>query len=82
VRLAFVTGALAGGVAAVALVAFAIWIVTIVSGSDAAWAAAPWLMIGFAALIAVGTYLAERITYRRTMARMRGKGEPWAYRED
>ena len=81
-RLAFITGALAGGVAAVALVASAIWIVTIVSGSTDAWAAAPWLMIGFAALIAAGTYLAERITYRRTMARMRGMGEPWAYRED
>jgi hypothetical protein len=81
-RLAFVTGALAGGLAAVALVAFAVWVVTIVSGSSAAWAAAPWLMIGAAALIAAGTYLAERITYRRTMARMRAVGEPWAYRED
>lgn len=81
-RLAFLTGALAGGVAAVALIAFAVWMVTIVSGSDDAWAAAPWLMVGFAALIAAGTYLAERITYRRTMARMRGMGEPWAYRED
>jgi hypothetical protein len=82
VRLAFITGALAGGVAAVALVALAVWIVTIVSGSTDAWAAAPGLMIGFAALIAAGTYLAERITYRRTMARMRGMGEPWAYRDD
>jgi hypothetical protein len=82
VRLAFITGALAGGVAAVALVALAVWIVTIVSGSTDAWAAAPWLMIGFAVLIAAGTYFAERITYRRTMARMRGMGEPWAYRED
>jgi len=76
------TGALAGGVAAVALVAFAVWVVTIVSGSADAWDAAPWLMVGFAALIAAGTYLAERITYRRTMARMRRMGEPWAYRED
>jgi hypothetical protein len=81
-RLAFMTGALAGGVAAVALVALAIWIVTVVSGSTDAWAAAPWLMIGFAVLIAAGTYLAERIIHRRTMARMRGVGEPWAYRED
>ncbi len=81
-RLAFLTGALAGGVAAVALIALAVWMVTIVSGSDDAWAAAPWLMVGFAALIGAGTYLAERITYRRTMARMRGMGEPWAYRED
>lgn len=81
-RLAFVTGALAGGVAAVALVALAIWLVTIVSGSAAAWAAAPWLMIGFAALVGAGTYLAERIIHRRTMARMRAVGEPWAYRED
>ena len=81
-RLAFITGALAGGVAAVALVALAVWIVTIVSGSTDAWAAAPWLMFGFAVLIAAGTYLAERVTYRRTMARMRGMGEPWAYRDD
>jgi hypothetical protein len=82
VRLAFVTGALAGGVAAVALVAFAIWLVTLVSGSTDAWSAAPWLMVAFASLVAAGTYLAERITYRRTMARMRAMGEPWAYRED
>jgi hypothetical protein len=39
-------------------------------------------MIGAAALIAAGTYLAERVSYRRTMARMRAMGEPWAYRED
>ena len=81
-RLAFVTGALAGGVAAVAVVAAVIWVVTLVSGSTDAWAAAPWLMAGFAVLIAAGTYLAERVIHRRTMARMRAVGEPWAYRED
>jgi hypothetical protein len=82
VKLAFGTGALAGGVAAVALVALGTWIVTMVSGSTGAWTVAPWLMIGAAAFIAAGTYLAERIAYRRTMARMRAMGEPWAYRED
>ena len=80
-RAAFLTGALAGGIAAVALVALAVWLVTVVTGSTDAWAAAPWLMIGFAVLIAAGTYLAERIIHRRTMARMRAVGEPWAYRE-
>lgn len=81
-RLAFGTGALAGGVAAIALVAAGTWIVTVVTGSTDAWAVAPWVMLGAAALIAAGTYLAERISYRRTMARMRAMGEPWAYRED
>ena len=81
-KLAFGTGALAGGVAAVALVALGTWIVTMVTGSTDAWTLAPWLMVGAAVLIAAGTYLAERITYRRTMARMRAMGEPWAYRED
>ena len=80
-KAAFLTGALAGGIAAVALVALAVWLVTVVTDSTDAWAAAPWLMIGFAVLIAAGTYLAERIIHRRTMARMRAVGEPWAYRE-
>ena len=81
-RLAFGTGALAGGVAAIALVAVGTWIVTVATGSADAWAVAPWVMLGAAVLIAAGTYLAERISYRRTMARMRAMGEPWAYRED
>jgi hypothetical protein len=80
VRLAFVTGALAASLGAVALVAAAVWLVTLVTGSDAAWSFAPWLLLGAAALTAAGTYLAERTTYRRTMARMRAVGEPWAYR--
>lgn len=81
-RLAFVTGALAAGLAAAALVAVAVWVWTLVTGSDDAWQVAPWLLLGAAALVAAATYLAERVTYRRTMARMRAYGEPWAFRGD
>jgi hypothetical protein len=80
-RLAFGVGALAAGVGVVALVALATWIVTLVSGSPDAWAVAPWLMLGGAAGVAIATYVAERFVHRRTMARMRAMGEPWAYRE-
>ena len=34
-----------------------------------------------AAVAAIGTYIAEAIVYRRTLARMRSTGEPWAYRD-
>lgn len=81
-RLAFVTGALAAGLATAALVAAAVWAWTLVTGSGAAWAIAPWLFGGAAAIAAGATYLAERVAYRRGLARMRAVGEPWAYRED
>jgi hypothetical protein len=35
-----------------------------------------------AGLVAVATYLAETFIHRRSMARKRSTGEPWAYRED
>jgi hypothetical protein len=40
------------------------------------------LIGGVAAGFAVATYVAERFAHRRSLARMRAIGEPWAYRED
>ena len=80
-KLAFGVGAVAAALAVVAMRAAVIWLVTVVSGSEAAWSAAPWLMVGGAVLVALATYAAERFVHRRTMARMRSMGEPWAYRE-
>jgi len=79
--LAFLTGALASGFAAAGLTALLIWVATVVSGSADPWSIAPWLVATVAALVAVGTFLAERIAYRRTMTSMRSTGEPWAFRE-
>ncbi|MGI8828723.1 MAG: hypothetical protein ACR2I5_02985 [Candidatus Limnocylindria bacterium] len=79
-RLAFATGALASGFVAAGLSALVIWLVTILTGSTESWAAAPWVVSVFAAVVAGGTYFAEGIAYRRTLSRMRATGEPWAYR--
>lgn len=78
---AFITGALASAVAGVALVTVLLWVITVVSGSPAAWSLAPWLVLGAAVVFALGTFVAERFAYRRSLARMRATGEPWAYRE-
>ena len=78
--LAFATGAIASGFTGAGLVTLLIWIATVVSGSGEAWSIAPWLVSLAAALVGAGTYLAERIVYRRSLARMRATGEPWAYR--
>lgn len=79
--LAFLTGAIASGFTAGGLTALIIWIVTVLAGSSEPWAVAPWLVAAMAAVVAIATYLAERIAHRRTLARMRSIGEPWAYRE-
>ena len=79
--LAFLTGAVASGFTAAGLTALLIWIATVLSGSSNPWSIAPWLVAGAAALVALGTFAAEKIAYRRTMSRMRATGEPWAYRE-
>lgn len=80
-RLAFITGALSAAFAAAALTALGIWVVTVVVDSPAPWSLAP-LMVGLAAVIfGLATYLAERVAHRRTMARRRALGEPWAFRE-
>jgi hypothetical protein len=54
----------------------------VVSGSTEPWRAAPVVVDGVAVLLAIAAYAAERFVYRRSMARMRATGEPWAYRED
>lgn len=80
--LAFVTGAIASGFAAAGITALLVWVATVVTGSPDPWSLAPWLVGLAAVLVAVGTYVAEGIAHRRTLARMRSTGEPWAYRED
>jgi hypothetical protein len=79
--LAFLTGAVASGFTAAGLTALLIWIATVLAGSSDPWSIAPWLVTLVAALVAIGTYVAEGIAHRRTLARMRSIGEPWAYRE-
>lgn len=79
--LAFATGAVASGFTGAGLAALLIWIATVLSGSSDPWSVAPWLVSIVAAIFAVGTFIAEKIAYRRTMSRMRATGEPWAYRE-
>lgn len=78
--LAFLTGAVASGFTAAGLTALLIWIATVVSGSSDPWRIAPWLVAGVAAIVAIGTYVAEGIVHRRTLERKRSTGEPWAYR--
>jgi phage shock protein PspC (stress-responsive transcriptional regulator) len=79
--LAFLTGAVASGFTAAGLTALLIWVATVLAGSSDPWSIAPWLVTLIAALVAVGTYVAEGIAHRKTLARMRSTGEPWAYRE-
>ena len=81
-RLAFATGALSAAIVAALLVAVAIWIVTVIAGASGAWAWAPPIIAGLAALFGVATYVAERAVHRRDMARLRSIGEPWAFRDD
>jgi hypothetical protein len=80
-RLAFLTGAVASGFTAAGLTALLVWIATVLTGSSDPWGIAPWLVTAVAALITVATYVAEGFAHRRTLARMRSVGEPWAYRE-
>ena len=75
--LAFLTGA----VASAGLTALLIWIATVLSGSSDPWSMAPWLVGGVATLVAIGTFVAEKIAHRRMMSGRRATGEPWAYRE-
>ena len=79
--LAFLTGAVASGFTAAGLTTLLIWVATVLAGSSDPWSIAPWLVTLVAALVAVGTYVAEGIAHRKTLARMRSTGEPWAYRE-
>jgi hypothetical protein len=82
VRLAFLTGAVAAALTGAAVTALVVWIVTVIAGSAAPWSVAPALIGLVAIAFGAGTYLAERIAYRRTLARMRATGEPWAFREE
>ena len=79
--LAFLTGAVASGFTAAGLSSLLIWIATVVTGSSDPWSIAPWLVTSVAALVAIATYVAEGIAYRRTISRKRATGEPWAYRQ-
>lgn len=79
--LAFMTGAVASGFTAAGLTALLVWIATVLAGSPDPWSIAPWLVTSVAALVAIATYVAEGIAYRRTLAAKRSTGEPWAFRE-
>ncbi|HJP70620.1 MAG TPA: hypothetical protein VJ975_02785 [Candidatus Limnocylindria bacterium] len=79
-KLAFATGAIAAGFTAGGLTTLLVWIATVLSGSADPWSIAPWIVSLAAAVIGVLTYLAERVVYRRSLARMQATGEPWAYR--
>jgi hypothetical protein len=81
VTLAFLTGALASGFTAAGLATLLVWVASVIVGSPEPWTWAPWVVTAIAVLVAGGTYLAEGIAYRRTLARMRSTGEPWAYRQ-
>ena len=80
-RLAFATGAIAAGFTAAGLTTLLVWVATVLSGSADPWSIAPWIVSLAAAIVGVATYFAERIVYRRSIARMRATGEPWAYRQ-
>ena len=79
-KLAFATGAIAAGFTAAGVATLLIWIATVLSGSSGPGSSAPWIVALAAALVGVATSLAARIVYRRSLARMRATGEPWAYR--
>lgn len=81
-RLGFITGALAAGLAVAALATLVTWLVAVVDGTGTAWTVAAWLVPVIGALGAVATYAAEVLVQRATDARKRATGEPWAYRED
>ena len=78
--LAFLTGAVASGFSAAALTTLVIWVATVVAGSSDPWSIAPGLVTAVAAIVAIATYVAEVIAHRRTLARLRSTGEPFAYR--
>jgi hypothetical protein len=78
--LAFATGAIAAGFTAAGITTVLIWVATVLSGSSDGWSIAPWIVTVAATVVGMATYLAERIVYRRSLARMRATGEPWAYR--
>lgn len=80
--LAFLTGALASGVAAGGLTATLVWLATVLTGSEEAWGVAPYLIALVAIAFAAVTYGAERIARDRDLRRQRAAGEPWAYRHD
>jgi hypothetical protein len=80
-KLAFLTGALSAGVAAAALSTLLIWLVTVLLGSPQPWSMAPFVVPVVAIAFGAATYLAERVAHRRTLARKRATGEPWAFRE-
>jgi len=79
-RLAFITGALAAGVAVAALTALGLWVASLVLGHDgpieAMAVALPLVGVGAGLL----TYVDEVVVYRAEERRSRSVGEPWAYR--
>jgi hypothetical protein len=81
VAFAFIVPALASGAVASALAAGVSWLVDTLTGASLG-GAAPWVILGAGALVAILVFVAERIALAREAhrLRMRGTGEPWAYR--
>jgi hypothetical protein len=79
--LAFITGAVAAGVAFAALTALGLWVASLVLGHDgpieAMAVAVPIVGTGAALL----TYVDEVIVYRAEKRSDQSRGEPWAYRK-
>ena len=78
---AFIVPALASGAVASVFVAGVSWLVGTLTGMSLG-DAAPWVIFGAGAIVAVLVFVAERIALAREAHRveMRAAGEPWAYR--
>jgi type IV secretory pathway VirB2 component (pilin) len=81
-RLAFLTAALSATFVIGVLAMIAIWGVSALTGARDVWRWAVPVVGLLAVAFGTATYLGERIAHRRTLARMRAKGEPWAFREE
>ena len=80
--LAFLTGALASGLAAGGLAAALVWLTTLLTGSEGLRGVAPYLIVMVALGFAAATYAAERVARARDLQRQRSTGEPWAHRKE
>ena len=80
-RLGFLTAALAAGLAGAVMAWLVTWLIALVAGDPLGLVGTITIIVRAALLVATATFLAEEVALRRTYARMRGTGEPWAYRD-
>lgn len=79
-RLGFLTAAIAAGLAGAVIAWIVTWLVALLAGDPLGLVGSVTMIVLAALLVASATFLAEEVALRRTYARMRGTGEPWAYR--